>query len=86
MRMSAEGYGVLTAELCGVSDRWSKGRLVLVSEGGYDLTALKGCIELTVAIVAGKKTDLPAIGASPGRSAARAIGAVRAAHAPYWKL
>ncbi|HEY7444330.1 MAG TPA: histone deacetylase [Vicinamibacterales bacterium] len=86
MRMSVEGYGALTAELCAVSDRWSQGRLVLVLEGGYDLTALKGCLELTVAIVAGKKTDLPVIDASPGWSATRAIGAVRAAQAPYWKL
>jgi acetoin utilization deacetylase AcuC-like enzyme len=86
MRMSAEGYGALTAELCAVSDRWSRGRLVLVSEGGYDLTALKSCLELTVAIVAGKKTNVPTVDPTPGRSATRAIGAVRAALASYWKL
>jgi acetoin utilization deacetylase AcuC-like enzyme len=86
MRMSTEGYGALTAELCAVSDRCCQGRLVLVAEGGYDLAALTRCLELTVAIVAGKEVDLPAIDASPGRPATRAIEAVRAAQARYWKL
>jgi acetoin utilization deacetylase AcuC-like enzyme len=86
MRMSTEGYGALTAELCAVSERCCQGRLVLVSEGGYDLAALTSCLELTVAVAAGKKPALPALDASPGRPAARAIEAVRAAQARYWRL
>jgi acetoin utilization deacetylase AcuC-like enzyme len=86
MRMSTEGYGALTAELCAVSDRCCEGRLVLVSEGGYDLAALTSCLELTVAVAARKKPDLPAPEASPGRPAERAIKAVRAAQAKYWRL
>jgi acetoin utilization deacetylase AcuC-like enzyme len=86
MRMSTEGYGALTAELCATSDRCCQGRLVLVSEGGYDLAALTSCLELTVAVAAGKQRGLPAVEASPGRAAERAIEAVRAAQAKYWRL
>jgi acetoin utilization deacetylase AcuC-like enzyme len=86
MRMSTEGYGALTAELCAVSDRCCQGRLVLVSEGGYDLAALTSCLELTVAVAAGKKPDLPSFEAPQGRHADRAIAAVRTAQARYWRL
>jgi acetoin utilization deacetylase AcuC-like enzyme len=86
MRMSTEGYGLLTAELCAVSDRCCQGRLVLVSEGGYDLAALKNCLELTVAVAAGKKPDLPNLSEVPGRPGQRAIELVRAAQAKYWRL
>jgi acetoin utilization deacetylase AcuC-like enzyme len=86
MRMTTEGYGALTAELCAVSDRCCQGRLVLVTEGGYDLSALTGCLELTVAIAAGRRPPLPPMETQPGRHAATAIAAVRAAQAPYWRL
>ena len=86
MRMSTEGYGALTAELCATSDRCCQGRLVLVSVGGYDLAALASCLELTVAVAAGKQGGLPAVEASPGRAAERAIEAVRAAQGKYWRL
>jgi len=86
MRMTTEGYAALTAELCAVSDRHCHGRLVLVTEGGYDLTALSECLELTVAVVAGEQPALPSIRESPGRRAAEAIAAVRAAQASYWRL
>jgi acetoin utilization deacetylase AcuC-like enzyme len=86
MRMTAQGYAALTAALCAVSDRHGHGRLVLVTEGGYDLTALSECLELTVAVVAGQQPVLPSVSESPGRRAAVAIAAVRAAHASYWRF
>jgi acetoin utilization deacetylase AcuC-like enzyme len=86
MRMTAGGYAVLTAELCAVSDRCCGGRLVLVIEGGYDLKALTECLELTVAVVAGERPALPSIDESPSWRAVDAIAAVRAAHAPCWRL
>jgi acetoin utilization deacetylase AcuC-like enzyme len=86
MRMTARGYAALTADLCRVSDRLCRGRLVLVTEGGYDLSALTECLELTVAVVAGEKPALPPINDPPSRRATDAIAKVRAAHAPYWRL
>ena len=86
MRMTAEGYARLTAELCAVSDRCCGGRLVLVTEGGYDRKALTECLELTVAVVAGERPAPPSIDEVPSWRTAEAIAAVRAAHAPYWRL
>ena len=86
MRLTAEGYAALTAELCSVSHLVCGGRLVLVTEGGYDLSALTECLELTVAVVAGQQPALPSINEPPSRRATDAITKVRTAHAPYWRL
>jgi acetoin utilization deacetylase AcuC-like enzyme len=40
MRMTAGGFGLLTARLCGAADRHAGGKLVSVLEGGYDLDGL----------------------------------------------
>jgi acetoin utilization deacetylase AcuC-like enzyme len=85
MLMSASGYARLTQALCGVSDRRAEGRLVLVTEGGYDLDALAACLELTVAVAAGEAVS-PAADESPTRRAAAAVSAVRAAQARNWRL
>jgi acetoin utilization deacetylase AcuC-like enzyme len=44
-RMTTAGYRQLTALLVGAADRLCGGRVVLVTEGGYDLTALTECLE-----------------------------------------
>jgi acetoin utilization deacetylase AcuC-like enzyme len=45
MRMTADGYGVLTARLIRAADEWCDGRIVFVTEGGYDTTALAACCQ-----------------------------------------
>lgn len=91
MRMTTEGYAVLTSDLCAISDRLCGGRVLLITEGGYDLSALTDCLERTVAVAA----DASRLAVQPERHdqavaigwrAATAIAAVRAAHAPYWQL
>jgi len=86
MQMTATGYAVLTSELCEVSDRWSQGRILLVTEGGYDVTALTACLELTIAVAGHAQPKLTPIDALPSWRATNAIAAVRAAQAPYWRL
>lgn len=44
-RMTTAGFRALTGLLVGAADRLCDGRLVLVTEGGYDLTALSECLE-----------------------------------------
>jgi acetoin utilization deacetylase AcuC-like enzyme len=88
MRLSASGYASLTHHLCEVAARHCEGRLVLVTEGGYDLRALEACLESTLAAMSGftppeDRSAGPEHGAS--RSAA-AIAAVRAAQRRYWQI
>lgn len=91
MRMTTEGYAALTSDLCAMSDRLCGRRLLLMTEGGYDLSALAACLERTVAVAAeALRSSVPSVHHGPegptGRRAADAIAAVRAAHAAYWRL
>ena len=87
MRLTAAGYAVLTQTLCDAADRHCHGRVVAVTEGGYDLNALKDCLESTVAVLDG--ADPPRAIDDPRGATSRSresIAAVRAAQANYWKL
>jgi acetoin utilization deacetylase AcuC-like enzyme len=44
-RMTTAGFRELTGLLIGAADRLCDGRAVLVTEGGYDITALTECLE-----------------------------------------
>jgi acetoin utilization deacetylase AcuC-like enzyme len=86
MRVSTNGYAWLTRTLCDAADRYCHGRVVAVTEGGYDLSALKGCLEQTIAVFDGASVTQsePARGAT-SRSRT-AIAAVRSVQSNYWKL
>jgi acetoin utilization deacetylase AcuC-like enzyme len=47
-RMTTDGFRRLTTLLVGAADRLCEGRIVLVTEGGYDLTALGECLEAAI--------------------------------------
>jgi acetoin utilization deacetylase AcuC-like enzyme len=87
MRLSTPGYALLTKALCDAADRHCHGRVVAVSEGGYDLVALQACLQSTVSVLDGAQappTQAEVLGPTARSSAA--IAAVRAAQAKYWKL
>jgi len=87
MRLSIPGYAALTKSLCDAADRHCHGRLVAVTEGGYDLTALKGCLESTIAILDGAPVQPPPDAPRPATQRSRmAIAQTRSAHGKYWKL
>jgi acetoin utilization deacetylase AcuC-like enzyme len=48
LRMTTEGFGRLTKMLLDVADELCEGRVVLATEGGYDLNALKQCLEIVI--------------------------------------
>jgi acetoin utilization deacetylase AcuC-like enzyme len=50
MRMTTAGYGAVIAGLRGAAQRTGC-PLALVTEGGYDLDALRGCLDATVAVL-----------------------------------
>lgn len=47
-RMTTEGFGRLTRLLLDAAGRLCDGRAVLVTEGGYDLTALGACLDAVI--------------------------------------
>jgi acetoin utilization deacetylase AcuC-like enzyme len=86
MRMSAAGYAALTRVLCEVAERHCHGRVVAATEGGYDLGALKSCLEAAIAVLDGApapSNETPLAATSRARAA---IAAVRAAQSKYWRL
>jgi acetoin utilization deacetylase AcuC-like enzyme len=48
LRMTTEDFGRLTKTLVGVADEICGGRVVLVTEGGYDLDAVEGCLNAVI--------------------------------------
>ena len=81
MRMTTEGYSAVVGLLRDVARR--HGALALVTEGGYDLTALGACLEASVAVLDGGIA--PAIEAREAPRGARAAAQARAALKPLWR-
>jgi acetoin utilization deacetylase AcuC-like enzyme len=87
MRLSTSGYSALTKSLCEVADTHCHGRVVAVTEGGYDLTALKACLESSIAILDGAPLTKPQEPPQPATDRSRlTIAAVRSTQSKYWKL
>jgi acetoin utilization deacetylase AcuC-like enzyme len=61
MRMTAAGFGRVTARLLDAAGRLCEGRVVVVTEGGYDLPALVECLETVIGLASGRTSmDLSA--------------------------
>ena len=84
MRVSTAGYAALVGMLHRAVA--SHGAIALVTEGGYDLTALAACLEesfITLDHGPSAARGLPAGGPAPRGE--RAVAAARAAQAPFWR-
>jgi acetoin utilization deacetylase AcuC-like enzyme len=77
MRLTRAGYESLMASLASVADRHAGGRLVAVTEGGYDLGALRESLEATVAAFEGATPSGAALAGPTGRGAAAVAEAKR---------
>jgi acetoin utilization deacetylase AcuC-like enzyme len=86
MRLSTSGYAVLTKALCDAADRHCHGRVVAVTEGGYDLTALKACLESTVSVLNGVPPGSRDSLVEATHRSRVAIAAVRESVRSFWKL
>jgi len=51
MRMTAPGYATLVSMIADAASRSAGGRLALVTEGGYHLSALRACLAATIGVV-----------------------------------
>lgn len=85
MRVSVEGYARLTAYLRGVAEECCGGRLGLVTEGGYDLTALRRSLEAVIDVLEAPRLpdlSLPVVG--PRLRGEAAVAAARRELGPSW--
>lgn len=85
MRVTTAGYAAVVARLKAVAARHCP--MALVTEGGYDLAALAACLNAAVDVLASDTGEGPAAGTAtrPALRGERALAAVRAAHAPFWR-
>ena len=87
MRLTSSAFAAMTGELRRVAEERSDGRLVLVTEGGYDLRALEESLDGVVESLAAANPDVrwPASGVASDRGRV-AVNAAKRVLAPYWKL
>ncbi|HZM62616.1 MAG TPA: histone deacetylase [Vicinamibacterales bacterium] len=84
MRVTAPYFGRLTAALVKVADECCQGRVVAVTEGGYDLAGLAESLRMTIAALDGKTDFAAPSGATPRADAT--IEAVTPHLSDRWKL
>jgi acetoin utilization deacetylase AcuC-like enzyme len=87
MRLTAGQFGRLTASIAAVANTCCDGRVIAITEGGYDLAALRDSATAVARVLAGE-ADLGDF-ARPEGPAPRAdatIAAVRPALAPHWRI
>ncbi len=86
MRLSTDEFARVTAGLRGVADECCGGRLVAVTEGGYDLRALADCMRAVIDVLADRDTNgVPGSGAATARGVAT-VEAVRPNLVEFWQL
>lgn len=87
MRATEAGFAALTMALRTVADECCRGRMALVTEGGYDLRALDASIEAVVQTLAGPAASpaWPPAAAPSARGRVSADAAVRAL-GKHWKV
>ena len=87
MRVSTEQFGRLTGLIAGVADEVCEGRVVAITEGGYDLQALAASLTTTMSVLAGDTSlaRLPAPNGPTPRAEATLKG-VRPQLADHWKI
>ena len=85
MRLTSEYFGRLTRAIAAAADATAEGRLVAVTEGGYDLAGLAGSLRASIrALTADAASHTEPTGQTPRGEAT--IKAVTPNLAKYWKL
>ena len=84
MRLTVAGFRTLNRRLLGFAAAHLRGRLAVVTEGGYDLDALDACLDMTLETCAEETpTSVPDVGGGTGIAGA-VLTSVKQAQAPYW--
>jgi acetoin utilization deacetylase AcuC-like enzyme len=87
MRLTTGSFGAMTAELRRVADDCCRGRIVAVTEGGYDLQALAASLDAAIQSLNAPHADpqWPSSGIASSRGR-RSVDACRRAHAARWNV
>jgi acetoin utilization deacetylase AcuC-like enzyme len=87
MRATEDGFGAMTMALRTVAEECCRGRMALVTEGGYDLKALDASLEAVVQTLSGpvSAAKWPSAAAASSRGRVSADAAVSAL-GKHWKL
>lgn len=86
MRLEADYFGRLTAQIRAIADDCCDGRLVMATEGGYHLKGIADSLHSVIAALEGDDPGAPvSVGASAPRGEA-AVAAVKPHLARYWPL
>ena len=86
MHLSTEGYRTLTHHVRRLAIDHCDGRLAVVTEGGYDLSALEECLEATLEVAAEKSLAKVEMVDGSTEIARAALGSVKRTLAPYWPV
>ena len=81
MRMTTDGFGSIVQGLVDVAVH--HGSLAMVTEGGYDLSALAACLERSIEVLSGRAPEPRSAGGNNARGA-RAVAGARTYLQPYW--
>ena len=84
MELSTEGYTAMTAHVQRLAARCCGNRMAVVTEGGYDLSALESCLDSTLQQLAGRPAVMGSTLRGDTRRIDEVIPAVKRAHASYW--
>jgi acetoin utilization deacetylase AcuC-like enzyme len=84
MHVSTAGFGRIAARLRAAAARSCRGRLALLTEGGYHLEALKASLEATIDALAGPLPAGAQAGDAPTHCGTSALELVRASQKRYW--
>jgi acetoin utilization deacetylase AcuC-like enzyme len=87
MRLTSAAFGAMTMELRKIAEECCEGRMVLMTEGGYDLRGLTESLEAVVDSlgVSSPEPKWPVSGVASDRGRS-AVSAARRVLAPYWKV
>jgi acetoin utilization deacetylase AcuC-like enzyme len=87
LRLTSDAFGAMTMALRGVAEECCRGRVVAVTEGGYDLRALGASLDCAIAALHAPfaPPEWPRSGSSSERGAA-AVRDAKAALRPFWHL
>ncbi len=86
MRLSAAAFARLTEGICDIANQYAEGRVVAITEGGYDLGGLASCLRAVIPVLddRGGRLDPPST-SNPLRGRAT-IDAVLPQARKYWQL
>jgi acetoin utilization deacetylase AcuC-like enzyme len=87
MRLTTGAFGAMTSELAKVAQDCCEGRIVLMTEGGYDLTALAQSLESAIGALSSASSQpswpTDSLPSTRGRTT---VNLAKPVLAPFWKL